>query len=169
MRFYDEDALLRLQRIMLLRELGLSLAAVAEILAGGQGLTEALNTHRALLEQERDRVDRQITSVRRTIEKKERGARLMADEMFDGFDHTAYRGEVEQRWGAEAYAASDGWWRGMDAGERRAWQDRVARLAADWQDAMRRNLAPDGDEAQALARRHVEWLGGIPGTPPRRD
>ena len=29
----------------------------------------------------------------------------MAEEMFDGFDHTQYKEEVEERWGKEAYAA----------------------------------------------------------------
>jgi DNA-binding transcriptional MerR regulator len=164
-RFYDEDGLVRLQRILLLRDLGLSLASISDVLAGERDLADALHAHLALLEQQRDHVERRIASVRRTIEKKERGAPLMAEEMFDGFDHTTYRAEVEERWGADAYAAGDSWWRGMDAGERRAWQDRVARLGADWQDAAGRGISPDADEAQALARRHVDWLAGIPGTP----
>ena len=37
----------------------------------------------------------------------------MAEKMFDGFDHTQYREEVQQRWGKEAYADGDAWWRGM--------------------------------------------------------
>ena len=37
----------------------------------------------------------------------------MAQDMFDGFDHTQYKDEVEQRWGKDAYATSDAWWRGM--------------------------------------------------------
>lgn len=165
LRFYDEDALVRLQRILLLRELGLSLSAIADVLAGEHDLVESLSTHLALLEQERDRVERQIASVRRTIEKKEGGERLMAEEMFDGFDHTRYRDEVEERWGKEAYTASDGWWRGLGAEERRRWQSQVAQLSADWCAAAGRGATPDSDVAQALARRHVEWLGGIPGTP----
>jgi DNA-binding transcriptional MerR regulator len=164
-RFYDEDALVRLQRILLLRELGLALPVIEQVLAGGQGLSDALHTHLELLERERDRVERQITSVRRTIEKKERGEPLMAEEMFDGFDHTRYKDEVEQRWGAQAYADGDRWWRGLGADEREAWQEQVARLSADLQAAAGRGVRPDSDEAQALARRHVEWLGGIPGTP----
>jgi MerR family transcriptional regulator, thiopeptide resistance regulator len=165
LRFYDEDALVRLQRILLLRDLGLSLASISEVLAGEQDLRDALNAHLALLEAERDRVERRIASVRHTIETKERGAPLMAEEMFDGFDHTTYRAEVEERWGADAYAAGDSWWRAMDSGERRAWRDRVAQLGAEWQEAAGRGISPDGDEAQALARRHVDWLRGIPGTP----
>jgi MerR family transcriptional regulator, thiopeptide resistance regulator len=165
LRFYDEDALVRLQRILMLRELGVSLPVIAEVLAGGQGLGDALHTHLLLLQQERDRVERQIASVRRTIETKERGEPLMAEDMFDGFDHTAYREEVEQRWGADAYAEGDRWWRGLSTDQRGAWQQRVAQLSADWQAAAREGVAPDSDAAQVLARRHVEWLGGIPGTP----
>lgn len=98
LRYYDENALVRLQRILLLRQLGLSLPAIADVLTGAQDVTHALRTHLALLEQERDRVQRQIVSVRRTIEKKEGGEQLMAEEMFDGFDHTQHKGEVEVRW-----------------------------------------------------------------------
>ena len=28
----------------------------------------------------------------------------MAEDMFDGFDHTQYKDEVEERWGKDAYA-----------------------------------------------------------------
>jgi DNA-binding transcriptional MerR regulator len=164
-RFYDEDGLLRLQRILLLRGLGLSLPLIANALAGEPDLTRALRLHLRQLEQERDRVERQIRSVRRTIEKRNGGEPLMAEDMFDGFDHTQYRDEVEQRWGERAYADSDRWWRGLSDSDRRAWGDRAARLGADWTDAAARGIAPDSDEAQSLARRHVEWLGGIPGTP----
>jgi DNA-binding transcriptional MerR regulator len=107
LRYYDEDALVRLQRILLLRRLGLSLPAIADVLAGTQDVVDALRTHLGLLEQERDRVQRQIDSLRRTIEKKEGGEQLMAQEMFDGFDHTRYQDEVQARWGQEAYAVDD--------------------------------------------------------------
>lgn len=163
LRYYDENALVRLQRILLLRQLGLSLSAIADVLAGAQDVTQALRTHLALLEQERDRVQRQIDSVRRTIEKKEGGEQLMAEEMFDGFDHTQYKDEVEARWGQEAYAAGDRWWRDMSAEARRTWKDRSARLIADWTAAAGHGLAPESDEAQALAQRHIEWLGTAPG------
>lgn len=89
----------------------------------------------------------------------------MAEDMFDGFDHTQYREEVEQRWGKDAYAKSDAWWRGMTAAEKHAFKQRVARLGEDWIAAAGAGIAPDSDEAQAIAARHVAWLTGIPGTP----
>ena len=89
----------------------------------------------------------------------------MAEDMFDGFDHTQYEEEVTERWGAEAYASSDKWWRGMSDAERAAWKERAGRLGADWLAAAESGISPDSTEAQGLARRHADWLASIPGTP----
>jgi hypothetical protein len=89
----------------------------------------------------------------------------MAEDMFDGFDHTQHKAEVTERWGAEAYRAGDAWWRGMSTDDRAEWQARTGQLSADWIDAAARGIDPAGTEAQALAERHVAWLTGIPGTP----
>ncbi|MET0725010.1 MAG: MerR family transcriptional regulator [Leifsonia sp.] len=168
-RYYDEQALVRLQRILLLRELGLGLPAVGEVLENERDSARALVNHLTWLQQERDRLARQIASVETTILTMEGGEQLMAENMFDGFDHTVYKDEVESRWGREAYARSDAWWRSMSAAEKAEWQQRQTALAADWADAAVRGVAVDGAEAQALARRHAEWLGGIPGTPGAAD
>jgi DNA-binding transcriptional MerR regulator len=164
-RYYDEHALARLQRILMLRDLGLGIPAIAEVLEGQRDNASALLGHLQWLRQEKDRLDRQIASVESTIVKMEGGEQLMAEEMFDGFDHTQYKEEVEERWGKRAYADSDRWWRSMSAEEKRSWQKVAADLGADWIDAAKRGVAPESDEAQALAKRHADWLGGIPGTP----
>ncbi|RZU63910.1 DNA-binding transcriptional MerR regulator [Microterricola gilva] len=164
-RHYDEAALVRLQRILLLRQLGLGLPAIAEVLANERDEKQALHGHLDWLRQEQDRLARQIASVELTINTLEGGEQLMAENMFDGFDHTQYKEEVEQRWGADAYAKSDTWWRSMSAEEKAGWQQRQQQLAADWSAAATSGIAADSAEAQALARRHVEWLSGIPGTP----
>ena len=164
-RYYDEQALARLQRILMLRDLGLGIPAIAEVLAGQRDNAQALVQHLHWLEQEKDRIDRQITSVRTTINKMEGGEQLMAEEMFNGFDHTQYKDEVEERWGKDAYARSDAWWSSMSADEKAAWQQRVAQLGSDWISAHERGIDPAGDEAQVLAQRQFDWLRGIPGTP----
>jgi hypothetical protein len=89
----------------------------------------------------------------------------MAEDMFDGFDHTQYKDEVEERWGKDAYAKSDAWWRSMSAEEKAAWKGRAALLGSDWIEAAQRGVDPASDEAQALAQRQFDWLRGIPGTP----
>ena len=93
----------------------------------------------------------------------------MAEDMFNGFDHTAYKAEVEERWGADAYAASDAWWTSMSSDEQTVWKAQLTQLNTDWADAASRGIDPSGAEAQALAARHVEWLAAIPGTPQSRD
>ncbi|MGW8950691.1 MerR family transcriptional regulator [Streptomyces sp. NPDC055709] len=157
-RYYDQDALIRLQRILLLRELGLGLPAIAQALEGQRDTTAALRAHLGLLEQERERIGRQIASVRTTLDRTEKGEELMAEEVFDGFDHTRYEEEVTQRWGREAYEKGDRWWRSLSAQEKKAFQDRQLAIARDFGQALKDGLTPDSDEVQAIAQRHCEWL-----------
>ncbi|MCR2784646.1 MULTISPECIES: MerR family transcriptional regulator [unclassified Microbacterium] len=164
-RHYDQQALVKLQRILLLRELGLGLVQIGEVLARETSQEDALAAHLAWLRQEQDRLTRQITSVESTIEALEGGEQLMAQDMFDGFDHTQYKDEVTERWGASAYAQSDRWWRGLSTADQDDWKQRSMRLATDWTDAAARGVAPESDEAQALAARHVDWLSDVPGAP----
>lgn len=164
-RWYDEDALVRLQRILLLRDLGLGLADIGRVLDREQDETVALRRHLAWLRDEQRRLARQAASVERTLTARQGGGPIMADEMFDGFDHTQYKDEVEERWGKDAYARSDAWWRGLSDQQKRAFQEEAAQLGRDWVAAAEAGVDPVSDEAQELARRHVAWLGGIPGTP----
>jgi DNA-binding transcriptional MerR regulator len=169
-RHYDQSALVRLQRILLLRDLGLGLPQIAEALEAstdGSAAVEAsaLETHLAYLREEQNRLTRQIASVESTINTLKEGGTLMAENMFDGFDHTQYKEEVEDRWGKKAYADSDRWWRGMTGTERAEWQQLVSDLGRDWIAAAESGIDPASDEAQAIAQRHVDWLTGVPGTP----
>jgi MerR family transcriptional regulator, thiopeptide resistance regulator len=168
-RYYGPDALVRLQRILLLRELGIGLPGIAEVLDRDGDEIAALETHREWLLLEQERLARRIAAVTKTIEARRGGEELMAEDMFDGFDHTRYREEVEQRWGADAYRAGDRWWRGMTDDERAAWKAETGRLQRDWTDAASRGVAADSAEARALAERHAAWLRGIPGTPATED
>ena len=164
-RFYDPSSLVRLQRILLLRDLGLGLPAIAEVLDHEPDAEKALGRHLDWLRQEQERLARQIVSVRQTMDALKDGGQIMAEHMFDGFDHTRYKDEVEERWGKDAYATSDAWWRGMGPAEKEAWKQRSRQLGRDWIAAAESGVAADSAEAQELARRQVEWLKGIPGTP----
>ena len=166
-RHYDQASLVRLQRILLLRELGLGLPAIAEVL---DRETEAGRPWPATSRGcGRSRTGWRGRSRRsKTIEALKVGGEIMAENMFDGFDHTQYKDEVEQRWGKDAYARQR---RLVAWDERRTRRRRGSSGAAprrDWIAAAESGIAPDSAEAQALAKRHVEWLTGIPGTPARR-
>src|SRR3546814_13447687 len=86
-RYYDEDALVRLQRILLLRDLGLGLAQIADVLDRGTAEEAALATHLEVLRSDRRRLSRQLAAVEQTLEKRRGGERRMAEESFAGCDH----------------------------------------------------------------------------------
>jgi len=164
-RWYDEASLVRLQRILLLRELGLGLPDIRRVLDDDRDEARALRRHLDWLRAEQDRLARQVASVERTLRAREKGDRLMAEDMFDGFDHTRYKDEVEERWGKDAYAASDAWWRGMDDAAKADWKARSDALLTAWRAAAADGVDPASDRAQELAARQVAWLRAIPGTP----
>lgn len=157
-RYYDRASLLRLQRILLLRGFGLGLPRIAEVLAGERDAAAALRGHLDLLERERQRLERRIAAVRTTLEKTERGEPLMPDEMFDGFDHTRFEDEVTERWGEETYARGDAWWRGLSTADKQRFQRAQHDIAADFAAVLAAGHAAGSDAAQAIARRHYEWV-----------
>jgi DNA-binding transcriptional MerR regulator len=157
-RYYDQSSLVRLQRILLLRELGLGLPAIAEVLARERDTATPLRTHLSLLELERERIGRQIASVRTTLRKTEGGESLMADEVFDGFDHTEYEQEVTERWGKEAYQKGDRWWRSLSKAEQQEFQQRQLDIAGDYGRAFLAGSPVDSEEVQAITQRHHDWL-----------
>ncbi|PPG04770.1 MULTISPECIES: TipAS antibiotic-recognition domain-containing protein [unclassified Rathayibacter] len=164
-RYYDAAALVTLQRILLLRDLGLGLPEIGRILRRDAEPVAALERHLDVLQEERRRIDRRIRAVAGTITTMREGNGPMAEEMFDGFDHAEHREEVERRWGAPAYADGDRWWQSMSAEERERWQRRQADLAGAWTAAAASGADPTGDAALALAERHRAWLAEVPATP----
>ncbi|GAA1599996.1 MerR family transcriptional regulator [Leucobacter chromiireducens] len=187
-RFYDDRALVRLQRVLLLRGLGLGLDAIAEVLAAqdaqaahrtarGESPAAAeariLGAHLELLRSERDRIDAQIGAVERTVAALTRTpvttphteGDLMSEDMFAGFDHAQHRDEVAARWGEPAAEGSERWWNGLGKAGQGEWMQRVAALNAAWIAAVEAGEEPGGAVGQELAARHVAWLRSVPGTP----
>lgn len=110
-RLYGQEELGRLREILLFRQLGFSLEAVATLLD-----EPPAQRRRALIEQ-RHVLKQQLASTRATIraldatlDALEGEEAMSADEMFNGFedlDPEAYREEAQQRWGhTEAYKES---------------------------------------------------------------
>lgn len=167
-RYYDQHALVRLQRILLLRELGLGLGDIRDVLDAPGGEIDALARHLDALHAERERIDRQIASVGSTITTLTEGGEVMAEKMFDGFDHTQYKDEVTARWGADAYERASDWWSSLDSEQHTRFHDDTEALSRAWREAAEAGIDPVGADAQVLAERHVAWLAGMPGTPAAR-
>lgn len=160
-RYYDQDALVRLQQILVLRGLGLGLPAIGEALDGQRDTTAVLRRHLRLLEAERGRLDRRIASVRTTLRKLEGGEQLMPEEVLDGFDHTRYEEEVVERWGRDAYDRADRWWRSLTAEQKAEHQQRHLDIARDYGLAHAAGKPVDGPDVTAIVARHVDWLSAF--------
>ncbi|MEV0297727.1 TipAS antibiotic-recognition domain-containing protein [Nocardia sp. NPDC050710] len=163
-RYYGPGAVARLQRILLLRRLGLSLPTIAEVLAEEVDERDALRGHIAALEGERDRIAQQLRAVRHTLDSMLAGTEPCMDVMLEGFNDR-YADEVVSRWGEDAFRASNDWWHAKSLEQQLAWKQASDDLVAAWIAAWRAGVAPMSERAQSLAARHVQWLSEIPGTP----
>jgi MerR family transcriptional regulator, thiopeptide resistance regulator len=102
-RFYETPELLRLQQILLLRELGVGLADIATAIGSGPGTLAALRRHHTRLLAEQARIARLVDTVTRTITELE-GDDPMApqidrpENLFEGFNPADYEDEARERW-----------------------------------------------------------------------
>lgn len=158
MRWYDEASLSRLQRILLLRGLGVGIPAIAASLERASD-EEALAAHLADLEREAHRIQRQIRSVEQTLRAREKGAVMTAEDALDGFDQSQYEQEVTERWGADAWKRGQDWWNGMPDDSRQAFGQEHLDIAAGYAAAREAGESVDSDTVQALVERHYRWVG----------
>ncbi len=162
-RLYDASALIRLQRILALRDLGMSLLQIQSVLDREQTEIEALTDLEHHLRQELSRLERQISTVQRTLTALRKGESPMSENMFDGFEHEDFKEEVEERWGEDAWQKSNNWWSSLGEDEQAAYQQKVMDLTNAWRNAHKNGVTAESPEAQDLARQHVTWLSEIPG------
>ncbi|MFA4841453.1 MAG: MerR family transcriptional regulator [Agrococcus sp.] len=158
MRWYDEASLARLQRILLLRGLGVGIPAIADSLERASD-EEALAAHLADLEREADRIRRQIRAVEHTLRAREKGAVMTAEEALDGFDQSQYEQEVTERWGADAWRRGQDWWKRMSDDDKRRFQQEHLDIAAGYAAARDAGEGVDSERVQALVERHCRWVG----------
>jgi DNA-binding transcriptional MerR regulator len=112
-RHYGEEELLRLQQILVLRELGVGLPEIGRILDEQTDRVEALREHHKRLLAERDRLGTLATTVARTIRELEgpghdEGGAVQInrpENLFEGFDSSRYDDEARERW-PEQFAES---------------------------------------------------------------
>ncbi|ACU69020.1 transcriptional regulator, MerR family [Catenulispora acidiphila DSM 44928] len=105
-RYYEEAQLLRLQQILVLRELGLGLSEIAEAIDSEPDTIVALRRQYGRLLVERDRLSRVAETVRRTIAELEGKPQMSVhinrpENLFEGFEESQYEDEARERWPEE--------------------------------------------------------------------
>jgi DNA-binding transcriptional MerR regulator len=110
-RYYDEEAVVRLQQIMFFRELGFSLDEIKEIITRpGFDVIEALQSHKALLIKKAERIDELVATVNKTIKKLKGEVNMEIKEYYRGFSDEQiekYRRQVRERWGEKTLQESE--------------------------------------------------------------
>ena len=89
-RYYDREALLRLQQILVHRELGLSLEEIGRVLdAPDFDRLATLKAHRQYLKQQADRYGQLVRTLDETLADLERKTGMKDKKLFKGFDPKA--------------------------------------------------------------------------------
>jgi DNA-binding transcriptional MerR regulator len=166
-REYGRAELLRLQQVLVLRELGVGLAAIGEMLdaagAGGaadpaRARVDRLREHHAALLAERDRLDRLARTVAATIESLEGGAEMPAEEMYEGFDHRRYEAEARERWGDAAVDRSTRAWEDLTVDERAAHRREGEAVSAGLAALLAAGTPVTDPAVRDLVARHHAWV-----------
>ncbi|OMF11882.1 MerR family transcriptional regulator [Paenibacillus amylolyticus] len=104
-RLYSDANLERLQQILFFKELDFSLKEIKNIITNPSfNPEEALNMHRLILLEKRQRLDQMIATIDRTVLHVRGEIKMTAKEQFEGFDFSQnpYEQEARERWGDQA-------------------------------------------------------------------
>lgn len=154
-RYYTEPELLRLQQILVLRELDLGLAEIARILEGQTDEVAALRAHHRRLLAERDRLTQVAQTVARTVRTLQR-QREEGDEMslsspenlFEGFDPDRHSAQARERW-PEQWEQSRRATEGIAPADRRRMEEEASAQLRRMGELFAAGAAPGSAEAQA--------------------
>jgi DNA-binding transcriptional MerR regulator len=157
-RLYDDDDLLRLQQIVIGRELGLPLEAIRRSLDDPAfDRRQALLAQRAELAARAQRAADMIRAIDAALIAIEEADMSSVDlkKIFDGFDPAQHENEVEQRWGeTEAYARAAQRTKAYTDADWRRLKDEQAAIYADALAARSDGVRPDELRAMDVAERH---------------
>lgn len=153
-RYYGRAELLRLQRILLLRRLGLGLDDIGLAVDREDGDLAALRSHRDRLVAESHRLARLITTVEETITSMEEETSMDAERMFAGFEDDPYEAEARQRWGDDVVDESYRRIRSWTPAQAQQAAAGYPRIHAALADLRQQGLPVDDERVQAVVDEH---------------
>jgi DNA-binding transcriptional MerR regulator len=161
-RLYTDADVRRLQQVLLFRELGLPLEEIAAAIDEVAGRDDLLRQHREALIAKRNRIDAMVAAVDAALATTKGQQPMQPDDvkkMFDGFDHSQYEKEAEQRWGnTEAFKESARRTKTYGPTEWQQIKDEAAAIYAGLADLMRANTAVTDTKVQDLVEQHRKHI-----------
>jgi len=162
-RYYGEEALLRLQQILLYRELDMPLESIREIMGRRDfDVLDALEGHKEDLRKRIARTQRLIQTVEDTIKDLKGNKNMNKKQMFAGFseeEQAAYEKEAMQMYDPETVRASNQRWKNYSAAQKERIGAEGNAVYAGFIEAMAKGAA--SAEAQACVarwRKHMDYF-----------
>lgn len=162
-RYYGEDALLRLQQILLYRELDIPLADIQAIMGRRDfDVLRALETHRDELSRRIAQLERLKRTVDDTILHLKGKKQMSQKQFFKGFtdaEQEEYEKQAMERYDPETVRASNKKWKAYSAADKQRIADEGNAVYQAWLDAMPHGAA--SAQAQATVegwRQHMDYF-----------
>lgn len=175
-RYYGRTELLRLQQILIHRELGVALSHIPSLLdAEDPDRLVALRQQRSRLETEADRYRRLARTIDRTIAQLEGRQILMDKQLYEGFSpekQARYEAWIIDKYGDQAKVWIEA---GREAMATMAPSDRqdflaeVADMEGDFLRAMDDGIAADDPILDPILKRHHDWVARTWTMPPTAE
>ena len=171
-RYYSREDLLRLQQILIHRELGIPLAQIAAIIdAPGFDRVAALESQRRRLASEAKRYALLVRTIDRTIASLKGDRAVRNADLYKGI--SAEKQADYEAWLVEKYGgdmpdridASKKSFESLSEAEKARLTDELKAVEEDWSDAMRRGVPADSTALDPLVERFRQWVGIMWGKP----
>ena len=162
-RFYETPQLLRLQQILLLRELGLGLGDIAVAINSEPDTLTALRRHHTRLRGEAARLAQLAETVAHTINELERKGSMTApqisrpENLFEGFSPADDEDEARQRWPGQFDQAQEAA-RATSPEQQEAEQTELTARMIRMAELMTAGKPADDPEVQAEVDQHYRWV-----------
>lgn len=164
-RYYGRDELLRLQQILLHRELDIPLLEIAAILDNPKfDQLEALRQQREKLEHEAKRYAQLVRTIDRTIASLNGDQAMKNADLYKGISpgkQAEYEKWLIEKYGGdmpERIAVSKKKYESLTDAERSRLNDELFEVESAWADAMKNGVPADSKALDPLLKRHRAWV-----------
>ena len=161
-RYYDEEALMRLQQILFYREVGLELEQIKAILDSPDfDLLAALRTHRAALEEKINRLQNLVSTVDSTIMHLVGEIDMSNKRLFEGFtpeEEEYYTRKARLTYDPQIVNDSIKLWKSYSKAQQDAVREEGGQIYLDMVAAMEAGKSPQSAEVQAILERWHDHL-----------
>ncbi|MDA7026395.1 MerR family transcriptional regulator [Bacillus sp. CLL-7-23] len=158
-RLYSNDDLEKLQQILFFRELDFPLKKIKTILESpSYNQYEALQLHRKMLLEKRNRIKLMITTIDKTIQSMKGEIAMTNAEKFAGFDFSQdpYEAEARERWGDEVIDKTKAKMATRSKQEQKALAQQFSKIYEKLAEV--RQCAPDSEQAQSAIKEWYQFL-----------